>query len=795
MKQSYLDYSMSVIVSRALPDVKDGLKPVHRRILYAMYDMGMFHNKPYKKCARIVGETLGKYHPHGDQAVYDTLVRMAQSFSLRYPLIDGQGNFGSVDGDPPAAMRYTEARLAKISDEMTADLDKNTVDFVPNFDASLKEPVVMPSRLPNLLVNGSSGIAVAMATNIPSHNLSETVDAIAKVIDEPDIDAESLVNYVKGPDFPTGGIILGRSGIMSYYSTGRGRVIIRGKIETEESKSGKRRIIVKELPYMVNKSKLIEDIAACVREKRIKGITNMRDESDKEGMRIVIDVSRDTPTEFVLNQLYKHTQLQDTFGVIMLVLVDGQPKVLNMKQMIEEFIKHRKNVVIRRTKFELNKAESRVHILEGLITALNNIDAVVKLIKSAKGVSEAKKELIERYKLSVKQSEAILDMKLQRLTNLEQNKIRDEHKNLLEVIKQLKEILADDKKVYDIIKRELFEIKKKYGDERKTEIVSVDLEEEIDEEKLVKEEQIVIMLTRDNYIKRQPLDIYKSQRRGGKGIIGTKTKEEDIVTDTFVANTHNTIMFFTNKGKVYWMKAYKIPDTGRYARGKAILNLLDLEPDEKVVSLIPIKDFKEGKYLVMATKNGLIKKTELMKYSNLRKGGIIAIKLKEEDELVDTIFTDGNKEMIIATRKGYAIRFKEQDVRFVGRASMGVRGIRLREDDFVVGMETVDDEKSLLTITENGYGKRTLFHKYRVTRRGGKGIINLRTTNKTGHVIGIASVAKEDDIIVTTTGGLTIRTPVSEISTIGRATQGVRIIKLNENDKVASFVTAVKDES
>ncbi|HDD46260.1 MAG TPA: DNA gyrase subunit A [Candidatus Aenigmarchaeota archaeon] len=786
MKESYLDYAMSVIISRALPDVRDGLKPVHRRILFAMHEMGMGHDKPYKKCARIVGEVLGKYHPHGDQAVYDALVRMVQPFSLRYPLIDGQGNFGSVDGDSAAAMRYTEARLAKTAEEMLADIDKDTVDFMPNFDASLKEPTVLPGKFPNLLVNGASGIAVGMATNIPPHNLSEVVDGIIKVIENPKIDTKELMETIKGPDFPTGGIIIKNGAMLGIYHTGRGKIIVRGKAELDEEKH---RIIVTEIPYMVNKAELIEHIAELVKNKVIDGITGLRDESSKEGMRIVIEVRKDIPLELILNQLYKHTRLQETFGVIMLVLVDNQPRVLGIKGLIEEYIKHRKEVITRRTRFELNKAEHRAHILEGLMTALDHIDEIVALIKASKSVDEARTGLMERFELTEIQAQAILDMRLQKLTNLERIKIKNEYEELQKLIAELRAVLASEEKILGIIKEELKEIKKRYGDERRSEIVEIESEVEIEEEDLIKKEEVVILLTQNNYIKRLPLSVYKAQRRGGKGIIGTRTKEEDIVKDVFVANTHDILLFFTNMGKVYMLKAYKVPDVGRYGRGKALVNLLNLNEGEKVVSLIPIKGFSDGKYVVMITKNGTIKKTALQNFKNIRGNGIIAIKLNK-DELVNVILTSGKEEIVIATKKGRAIRFKEKDVRAMGRNAAGVRGIRLAQDDKVVGSAVVDENGSLLTITEKGYGKRSRYELYRITRRGGKGIINMKIREKNGDVVGISNVREEDDIIIVSKNGIAIRVPASQIPIMGRATQGVRVMRLGEGDKVASFVRA-----
>ncbi len=795
MKESYLDYSMSVIVGRALPDVKDGLKPVHRRILYAMYQMGMFHNKPYKKCARIVGEVLGKYHPHGDQAVYDALVRMVQPFSLRYPLIEGQGNFGSVDGDEAAAMRYTEARMQKIAEEMLQDIEKETVEFRPNFDGSLKEPVVLPSKLPNLLINGSSGIAVGMATNIPPHNLNEVADGVIATIENPDITIEELMTHIRGPDFPTGGLIIGKNGIIQAYKTGRGSITIRSRVEISKTKEGKEKIIVKEIPYQVNKARLIESIANLVREKRIRGITDIRDETDREGMRIVIDVSRSYPADVVLNNLYKHTQLQTNFGVILLSLVDNQPRILNIKQMIEEFIKHRKEVVTRRTKFDLKKAKERAHILEGLIIALDNIDSVIRTIKSSKTVDIARKSLVSKFKLSPKQAQAILEMRLQKLASLEQKKVRDEHTELLKLIAELTDILKHEEKIYGIIKREMEELKKKYGDERRTEIVDTgETIEELEDDRLIKREDIVITFSKDDYVKRMPLEEYKKQRRGGKGIIGTRTKEGDVVKEVYVTNTHDYLLCFTNRGKVYWIKAYRIPEVGRYAKGKPIVNLLRVDKNERVKDIIPVKKFEEGKYIFFVTKKGLVKKTPLLEYSRPLSCGIRAIRLNEGDDLVEARLTDGEREIIIGTKNGYAIRFRERDVRPMGRNAAGVRGIKLREGDEVVGLAIIENNASLFTVTEKGYGKRTKFEKYRSQRRGGMGIKNMKITGKNGKVVGIVTLQDTDEIILISKNGMIIRTQANEISEIGRATQGVRVMRLNEDDTLVSFARVREGE-
>ena len=788
MKESYLDYSMSVIVGRALPDVRDGLKPVHRRILFAMHEMGMLHSKPYKKSARIVGEVLGKYHPHGDQAVYDSLVRMVQQFSLRYPLIDGQGNFGSVDGDEAAAMRYSEARLARIAEEMLADIEKETVRFVPNFDGSLKEPSVLPSKFPNLLVNGSSGIAVGMATNIPPHNMSEVADGVIAAIEDPQISLAEMIARIKGPDFPTGGSIVGTTGLVQAYTTGKGGITIRGTAKIEKRGSDKERIIITEIPYQVNKSKLIKDMARLSREKVIKGVTNIRDESDKEGMRIIIDVSQNEQADIVLNNLYKHTQLQTTFGIIMLSLLDGQPRLLTLKEMIEAFIRHRKDVVTRRTKFELDEASERAHILEGIMTALDDIDRVVKTIRASETVEMAKKELVEKFSLSHKQAQAILEMRLQKLASLERKKVKEEHESLVKLIAELREILADEKKVYGIIKSETNDIKKKYGDSRRTGIIGTDeTVEDLEDDRLIKKEDVVITVSNDDYVKRIPLDEYKQQRRGGKGVIGAKTKEGDIIKFIYVTSTHDYMLCFTSKGKVHWMKAYRIPEAGKYAKGKPIVNLLRLEEGERFRDMIPVEKFEDGKFILFITKKGLVKKTPLAEYSNPRSGGIIALKLNEGDDLINAWLTDGKENIIIATKLGYAIKFSEAQVRSTGRASLGVRGIRLRTKDEVIGMSKVEAGRSLFTLTEKGYGKRTKFELYRNQRRGGKGVKNLKVTQKNGNVIGVVSLGDRDEVMFVSKNGQVIRTSASEISEIGRATQGVRVMRLNEGDSVVSF--------
>ena len=792
MKQSYLAYSMSVIVGRALPDVRDGLKPVHRRILYAMQDMGMLHNKPFKKSARIVGEVLGKYHPHGDSAVYDAMVRMAQDFSLRYPLVQGQGNFGSVDGDSAAAMRYTEARLNKLSEELLQDIEKKTIPFVPNFDGSLKEPLVLPSKAPNLLINGSAGIAVGMATNIPPHNMIEVCDGAIQVIDNPHIETKELINTITGPDFPTGGIIQGRQGIRDAYNTGRGKVRVYAKIEIEE-KNKKTKLIVTEIPYQVNKSQLIEEIARLVRDKKIIGISDLRDESDREGMRIVIELKTGANTDIVRNQLLKHTRLQTTFGIIMLALVDNEPKVLNIKQLLEEFIKHRRIVVRKRTEFDLKQAEEKAHLLEGLIIALDNIDAVIKLIKAAKTAKEAKQGLMDDYKLTEKQSQAILDMKLQRLTNMEQDKIREDHKNLLALIEKLKEILGSEAKILGIIKQEITELKEQYGDERRTQILAAEAQK-FEEEELIKPEDMVVTLTHAGYVKRQPLAVYKQQKRGGRGVMGMETKETDFVEEIFTANTHDYVLFFTNKGKVHWIKVYQLPEAGRYAKGTAIVNLLEMGKNEKITAFAPIKEFKKDNYLFFVTKHGTVKKTSLEEFSKPRKGGIIAIGISDEDELISVDLTDGTKKMVIATEQGSAVHFDEKDVRPMGRTARGVIGIKLRKDDAVIGAVVAEDNKTLLTVTEKGYGKRTPISDYRLISRGGVGVINIKITEKNGKAVAIKSVADDDEIILISQQGIVIRTAAKGISIVGRATQGVRVMKLEANDKLVAAAKIAKEE-
>lgn len=791
MKQSYLDYSMSVIVGRALPDARDGLKPVHRRVLFTMWETGLLHDKPFKKSANVVGNCMAKFHPHGDVAIYDTLVRLAQDFSMRYMLVNGQGNFGSVDGDPAAAMRYTECRLTRLAEEMLEDIDKKTVKFAPNFDNSTTEPLVLPSKLPNLLVNGSSGIAVGMATNIPPHNLSEVVDAIKKQIDNPDLSAEEILQIIQGPDFPTGAVICGRNGVREAYSTGRGKILVRAKTEIEQNKN-KSVIIVNEIPFMVNKSELLEEIADLVRDKKIIGISDLRDESDRNGIRVVIELKKDADSNVVLNQLFEHTRMQTTFGIIMLALVNNEPKVLTIKQLIHYYIEHRKDVVRKRTLFDLNKAQTRAHVLEGLIVALANINNVIKLVKESKSVETARDSLMSNYNLTGEQAVAILEMRLQRLTSLEQDKIKQEHSGLLKLIDELKAILSDAQRILDIIKKELTELKEKYGDKRRTQIIDAD-NVELETEDLIKEEEMAITITNSGYIKRLPLQTYKIQHRGGKGVVAAATKDEDIVKDVFIASTHSYMLFFTNKGKVHWMKVYNIPEASRQARGKAIVNLLELGNDETVTAFVPVKTFNHGQFLIMATRKGTIKKTELMAYGNPRKGGIIAITLDNGDELINVELTDGNRQIILATKNGLAARFEEKDVRPTGRSAQGVRGIKLKEKDEVIGMEVASDEMTLLSVTENGYGKRTPISEYRLISRGGSGVINIQCSDRNGNVVSICSLTDNDDIMLISKNGIVIRIPATDISVIGRNTQGVRIMKLEESDKVVAAVKVPRE--
>lgn len=792
MKTSYIDYAMSVIVSRALPDVRDGLKPVHRRILYAMYEDGITSDKPYRKCANTVGSVLGRYHPHGDSSVYDAMVRMAQEFSLRYPLIDGHGNFGSIDGDGAAAMRYTEARMAKIAETMLTDIEKNTVDFMPNYDDRLQEPTVLPAKIPALLVNGSSGIAVGMATNIPPHNLSEVIKGIIKIIDEDNVTDEDLMEVIKGPDFPTEGIILGIEGIKEAYKTGKGKITVRAEAEIEEMSGNKQRIIVNSLPYQVNKAKLIEHIASLVREKRLEGISELRDESDRtEKVRIVIELKRDANAQVVLNQLYKNTQMQDTFGIILLALVDGEPKVLTLKQCLEHYINHRKTVILRRTQFDLDKALARAHILEGLKIALDNIDEVINIIRNS--YDDAKERLMDRFGLSDIQAQAILDMRLKTLSGLQREKIDEEYEQLMKLIEHLRAILESEKLVFDIIKEELLEIDQKFGDERKTKIVAA--EGEINVEDLIKEEQTVVALTHFGYIKRMPIDTYKSQKRGGKGITGISTREDDFVKQIFTASTHDTILFFSNKGKLYRLRGYEIPEAGRTAKGTAIVNLLSLDSGEKISAVIPISNFAEGKYLLMATRNGFIKKTALNEYVSARKSGLLAITLREDDELIDVRLTDGQDNVVLVTKCGMCITFDEKDVRPMGRGAQGVIGIRLSDDDCVIGMESIitGSNATLLAITENGFGKRTELDEYRVQTRGGKGVITYKITPKTGNIVGIRIATDDEDVMLITDTGTIIRLKVKDISILGRSTQGVTLMRTNEG-KVVSIETISQED-
>jgi len=794
MKDSYIDYAMSVIVGRALPDVRDGLKPVHRRILYAMDELGLAPNKSYKKSARVVGEVLGKYHPHGDMAVYDSMVRMIQDFSLRYPLIDGQGNFGSVDGDMPAAMRYTEVRLADIATEMLADINKRTVDFVPNFDESLEEPVVLPARLPNLLVNGSSGIAVGMATNIPPHNLAEVIDGMVMLIENPDIEIADLVKAIKGPDFPTGGIISGRKGIRDAYRTGRGSIKVRADVDIEEIGGGKQAIIVNELPYQVNKAQLLETIADLVRDKKIDGISNLRDESDRSGMRIVIELKRDENGQIVLNQLFNHTQLETTFGIIMLALVNNVPRILNLKEMLWQYLEYRKEIVTRRTKFDLERAEERAHILEGLKVAVENLNKVIAIIEKSKDADRARESLMETFKFSRAQAQAILDMRLHQLTGLERDKLLEEYVESIKSIEQFKEILANPQKVLEIIKKELATVKEKYGDNRKTRIKAQAVEMDIED--LIPEEDVVVTISHAGYVKRLPVSTYRAQRRGGKGITGMVTREEDFIEDIFITTTHSYMLFFTNMGKVYWLKVYEIPEAARTARGKAIVNLVQLSsPGEAITSMVAVKDFakEEDKYLLMVTSMGIIKMTDLKEYSNPRRGGIIAIKLEKGDSLIDVKLSTGKEGILIGTKKGKAIRFPEEKLRSIGRTGQGVRGIRIGGGDGVVGMEIIKKGDTLLTATAKGYGKRTSVDKYRLQARGGKGVINIITDERNGEVIGIRRVAEEDDVMLVTSRGLFIRLLVKAIRLIGRSTKGVRLIRLEEGDRLVAIARVVKE--
>jgi DNA gyrase subunit A len=785
MKRSYLDYAMSVIIGRALPDVRDGLKPVHRRILYAMRDLRNDWNKPYKKSARIVGDVIGKYHPHGDTAVYDTAVRMAQDFSLRYQLVDGQGNFGSVDGDPAAAMRYTEVRLTRLAHEMLEDLDKETVDFVPNYDETLTEPVVLPAKIPNLLINGSSGIAVGMATNIPPHNISEVIHATVALIDNPEISCDELMTFMPGPDFPTSGIIHGRKGIKDAYRTGRGIIKLRARVMVEkESRTGRESIIVNEIPYQVNKAKLIEKISELMKEKRIEGIQFIRDESDREGMRIVIALKRDEIAGVIINQLYSHTQMEATFGIILLAIVNKQPRVFTLKEILSHFVTHRKEIVVRRTRFDLDKAEARAHILEGLKTALDHIDAVVDMIRASKTPAEAKERLVSQFELTETQAQAILEMRLQRLTGLERDKIEEEYRQTIQEIARYREILASERLVLNIIKEELADLKNRYGDERRTEILEE--AEDISIEDMIVEEDMVVTISHAGYIKRNPITLYNSQRRGGKGKTGMGTKEEDFVEHLFVASTHDTFLFFTNLGRVYWRKVHELPQAGRLSLGKAIVNLLALGDGEKLATVLSVRSFEPGHTILMATRRGMVKKTDIMAYSRPRSGGIIAVDLVPGDELIGARITDGTQNVFLASGHGKSIRFHESTVRPTGRASRGVRGMRLTQGEYIVGMEVLTDGKTLLAVTANGYGKRTSVDEYPLRNRGGKGVITIKTTERNGMMVAIVLVTDDDDLMLMTDRGKIIRTPVKDISVIGRNTQGVRLIAMEPGERVAT---------
>jgi DNA gyrase subunit A len=793
MQRSYLDYAMSVIIGRALPDIRDGLKPVHRRILYTMRELGVEFNKAYKKSARIVGDVMGKYHPHGDAAIYDTIVRMAQDFSLRYPLVDGQGNFGSVDGDPAAAYRYTEARLTRVAVAMLEDIEKETVEFIPNFDDRLQEPTVLPSKVPNLLVNGSAGIAVGMATNIPPHNLREVVTALTHLIDHPDAPVDELANLVSGPDFPTGGIIYGRDGIRECYATGRGRIVVRARAQVEEKESsGRSQIVVTEIPYLVNKARLLELIAELVREKKLEGISDLRDESDRDGMRIVIELKRDAVPLVVLNNLFKHTPMQTTFGAIMLALADGVPKVMNLKELLQRFIDHRHNVITRRTRFDLSKAEEREHVLEGLKICVDNIDAVIAIIRGAATTEEAGQQLRERFKLSERQSAAILDMRLAKLTGLEREKLEEELKELQALIAELKAILASRPRRFGILKQELSEIAAQFGDERRTQIVAD--QGNFSVEDLIAEEDMVITVSHTNYIKRIPVSTYRRQRRGGRGLNGMGTKEDDWVEHLFIASTHDYLMFFTEHGQVYWLKVYDVPQGGRAARGKPIVNCIQVKSDERIASLVPVRQFADDKYLLFATRNGTVKKTVLSAYGNVRATGINAINIEDGDQLIDVQITDGTNDIVLASRHGMSIRFHEKDVREMGRATIGVKGVELEAQDAVIGMVVVRREATLLVVAEHGLGKRSELGDYRVQHRGGKGIITLKRTDRTGEVVALKEVIPDDELMVITRGGVIIRLPVNDIRVIGRNTQGVKIINLDEGDTVQDVARVVNEE-
>jgi DNA gyrase subunit A len=796
MRKSYMDYAMSVIIGRALPDVRDGLKPVHRRVLFSMHELGNDYNKPYKKSARVVGDVIGKYHPHGDAAVYDTIVRLAQNFSMRYPLVDGQGNFGSIDGDSAAAMRYTEIRMAELAHKLLEDIEKETVDFGPNYDDSLMEPLVLPCRIPNLLVNGSEGIAVGMTTKIPPHNLGEVVDGLVAVIDDPTIDFDELIRKIPGPDFPTSGFILGDEEIREAYRTGRGIIQMRARAMVEkDSRTGKESVVVTEIPYQVNKAKLIEKIADLVKDKKIEGISDLRDESDREGMRIVVELKKDTVPKVVLNQLYKMTPMQSSFGIIMLAIVGGQPRLMALREVLDRFIEHRKEIVTRRCIFELKKAEARAHILEGFKTALENLDEVIGIIKTSANAPEAKDRLITRFELSEVQAQAILDMRLHRLTGLERDKIISEYKDILAQIKRLKEILASEVEILKIIRQELLETKERYTDSRRTEIVAKT--KDLSLEDLIVEEDMVVTVSHTGYIKRNPVSLYRAQRRGGKGKTGMRPREEDFVEHLFIASTHSYVLVFTDLGKVYWLKVHEIPQGGRASRGKAIVNLLQLTPGETVMTILPVKEFSEGKYIFMATRNGIVKKTDLMSYSNPRLGGIIALNIDEGDRLVSTRLTDGIMDVLLASRNGKSIRFPEADVRSMGRVARGVRGMKLEDDDHIIGMEAVCDATAatLVTVTENGYGKRTDLSEYRVQSRGGKGIITIKTSERNGKVVDIKLVNDESDLMFITDRGKVLRTRVDALSVIGRNTQGVRLMVLENGERIVAVTKlAEKDD-
>ncbi len=791
MRSSYIDYAMSVIVGRALPDVRDGLKPVHRRILFGMSELGVSPSKPYKKSARIVGEVMGKYHPHGDAAIYDTITRMCQNFSLRYPLVDGQGNFGSVDGDRAAAMRYTEARLSAIASSLLANIDKETVNFAPNFDGTLLEPTILPSSLPNLLLNGSSGIAVGMATNMPPHNLNEVIDAIILLIEKPDASLEELMRHLPGPDFPTGGFICGRKGILDAYRTGRGIITLQSKVKEEELERGRTALIVTELPYEVNKSTLVENIAKLAQEKKIEGISTIRDESDKKGMRICIELKAGENPDVILNQLYKHTTLRTSFGIINLAIVKKRPRVLTLQELLNYYLEHRREVVRRRTEFELRKAERRAHILLGLKIALLHIDQVIKIIRKSAAVDVAKVSLMKTFKLSSLQTDSILAMPLSRLTKLERNKIEEEYKELTKEIQHLKSILASEKKIFGVIKNELKDLKKKFGDPRRTKIVGA--VEDFSEIDLVRKEDVVITISASGYVKRVLMDTYRKQHRGGRGIIGAGTREEDYIKQFFVASTHDTILFFSNKGRVYWLPAYQIPEASRQSKGKAIINLLNITADEVVTAVIPIKEYSEELFLLMVTKKGIVKKTPVSAYSHQRRTGIIALTLKKDDELIEVKLTDGKKALVLSTKKGQSIHFSEEDVRSMGRTARGVRGIRLSKGDLVKGGEVAEEDHSLLTVTANGFGKRSKIKLYRKQRRGGKGIIDIKTKGRNGEVVGIKSVRNDDEILLITTKGILIRVPIKDIRAIGRNTQGVKLINLGDEDHIADVTVVLKE--